>query len=275
MPVFDFHGVSVAYDRAGSGDPILFLHNIGGDRRIWSHQMRAPHSHQQRVRTGSVRLRRIGYTDQWVYGRQLRAPHLGIRRRSRTTERHAGGQLFRQRAVAVLCPAGDAAGTRPGAVQSADRRHPASDTDRLDREGRPAHPPRRTGLGDQGAHPGGHLGGARTARPARPPHGRHRLRRLPRPLDRTPPPAGPAAIARDFDRLAALDEFRPTLAFPPITTIWGAKNRILRDRRIGAQPHALPTRSLLLPDCGHLLMLEDPDTITAAIRSATASAIAS
>ena len=47
MPVFDFDGMAIAYDHAGTGDPVLFLHNLGGDRSIWAAQyqaMQATHS---------------------------------------------------------------------------------------------------------------------------------------------------------------------------------------------------------------------------------------
>jgi pimeloyl-ACP methyl ester carboxylesterase len=41
MPTFDFDGMPIAFDVAGEGEPVLFLHNLGADRRIWDRQMDA------------------------------------------------------------------------------------------------------------------------------------------------------------------------------------------------------------------------------------------
>ncbi|MBF6134851.1 alpha/beta hydrolase [Nocardia otitidiscaviarum] len=276
MPEFDFHGVSVAYDRAGSGDPILFLHNIGGDRRIWSHQMRALAATNSVYALdlfgyGESDIPTSGYTvdnyvrllSEFVADRGLQNITLvGNCFGSALSLFYARQETQRVRAL-VLCSPLTAATLRPtptGWTAKAARHI------RLDALAAATKVPTlaatwvvREQLGPRGRHMDATAFAAFRDRWTEP-------RRL----------LAPAAIARDFDRLAALDDFRPTLAFPPITTIWGAKNRILSATAGSALNRTLsPTRSLLLPDCGHLLMLEDPDTITAAIRSATASAIAS
>ena len=40
MPFVDSNGIRLYYEEAGSGDPLLFAHEFGGDLRIWEAQMR-------------------------------------------------------------------------------------------------------------------------------------------------------------------------------------------------------------------------------------------
>jgi len=40
MPKIDVNGVNIYYEEAGSGVPILFLHEFAGDYRSWEPQMR-------------------------------------------------------------------------------------------------------------------------------------------------------------------------------------------------------------------------------------------
>ncbi|AYF74369.1 alpha/beta hydrolase [Nocardia yunnanensis] len=275
MPEFDYHGVSVAYDRAGSGDPIVFLHNIGGDRHIWVNQARA-----LATTTSVYTLDLFGYGDSdspatgYTVDNYVRMVAEFIDAHQLTGVTMVGNcfgsalsLLYAQRhpqkvRALVLCspltaatlrptPTGwtaRAAATLPLHAVAGAIRLPAAAAELVVREQ----------LGPRGRGMSASTFAALRRRWSEP------RRLLP-----------PAAIARDLPTLAVLDEFRPTPGFPPITTIWGAKNHIL-SAAAGARLNATlrPARSLELPTCGHLVMLEEPETVTAAIRSATRTALA-
>ncbi|GAB4585202.1 alpha/beta fold hydrolase [Nocardia sp. IFM 10818] len=276
MPVFDFHGVSVAYDHAGSGDPILFLHNIGGDRRIWSSQV------QSLTPTNSVfALDLFGYGESdtpadgytvdnyvrlvsdFIESRDLRNVTLvGNCFGSALSLLYARRSPRRVRSL-VLCSPLTAATLRPTptgwTARTASRLPLDPLTSAISVPGLAAGWVVREQLGPRGRNMDPDTFAALRRRWSEP------RRLLP-----------PAAIARDLPKLSVLDTFRPTPGFPPITTIWGAKNRIL-SAKAGARLNETlcPTRAIRLPDCGHLVMMEDPDTVTSAIRSAARTALAS
>ncbi|WP_040809656.1 alpha/beta fold hydrolase [Nocardia concava] len=275
MPEFDYHGVSVAYDHAGSGDPILFLHNIGGDRRIWENQTRAlaathsvyaldlfgygdsdsptgGYTVENYVRMLAEFIEAHGLTDVTLVGNCFgSALSLLYARRNPQNVR-----------ALVLCSPLTAATLRPTPTGWTARAaatvplHSVAGAIRL--PGLAAGLVVREQLGPRGR-------GMSASAFAGLRHRWSEPRRL----------LPPAAIARDLPSLATLDDFRPTPGFPPITTVWGAKNRIL-SAAAGARLNATlrPTRAIELPDCGHLVMLEEPETVTAAIRSATRTALA-
>ncbi|MFI6869285.1 alpha/beta fold hydrolase [Nocardia sp. NPDC050406] len=276
MPVFDYHGVSVAYDHAGTGDPILFLHNIGGERRIWREQMRAlaaTHSVYalDLMGYGGSDIPASGYTvDNYVrmVGEFVTAHGLDGVTLVGNCFGSALSLLYAQREprgvrALVLCNPLTSATLRPtptGRTQRLAQRLP------LDRVASGIRLP--------------DVAAGWLIREQLGPRGREMTRdsftdferRWAEPRRLLPA----AAISRDLHRLAALDDFRPGPNFPPITTIWGARNRIL-SAQAGARLNETlnPVRRIVLPDCGHLLMVEDPETVTAAIRSASSAAIAS
>ncbi|MEV0468302.1 alpha/beta hydrolase [Nocardia tengchongensis] len=275
MPEFDYHGVSVAYDHAGSGDPILFLHNIGGDRHIWTNQTR------ELAATHSVyALDLFGYGDSdspaegYTVANYVRLISEFIEAHNLTNLTLVGNcfgsalSLLYTRAnpqnvrALVLCSPLTAATLRPtptgwtaraashlplDAVASAIRLPGVAANlvvrEQLGPRGRSMTSPSFTALRHRWSEP----------------------RRL----------YPPAAIARDLPTLATLDSFHPSPSFPPITAIWGAKNRIL-SAAAGARLNETlrPTEAIELADCGHLIMLEQPETVTTAIRSATRTALA-
>ena len=66
---------------------------------------------------------------------------------------------------------------------------------------------------------------------------------------------------------AALDAFEPPLDFPPICSIWGEENRVLRAEEGRALVETLrPSRQEWLEGCGHLPMLEQPEKVAGIIR---------
>ncbi|GAB2706760.1 alpha/beta fold hydrolase [Nocardia thraciensis] len=276
MPVFDFHGVPIAYDHAGSGDPILFLHNIGGDRTIWTPQFRAlQRTHHvyalDLMGYGDSGLPDSGYTvdnylrlvSDFVATRGLHDVTLvGHCFGSALSLLYARRNPQRVRALVLSSPL-TAATLRPTSTGRTARlaRHLPLDTlagaTRL--PGIAAAWLVREQLGPRGRREGSETVAGLRKRWTEP-------RRL--------LPA--AAIARDLLRLAELDRFRPGPTFPPITTVWGEKNRIL-SAAAGARLNATlnPVQAVTVPGCGHLVMLESPETVTAAIRTASAPALAS
>lgn len=275
MPVFDFHGVPVVYDQAGAGDAILFLHNIGGDRTIWSEQCRALRSTHSVYALdlfgfGESGIPDTGYTvanylrlvSEFVADRGLRDVTLvGHCFGSALSLLYARENPRRVRSLVLSSPltAATARPTSTGWIARAARRLPVdAPAGAVRLPGMAAGLVVRQQLGPRGREMGAEPFAGLARRWADP-------RRL--------LPA--AALARDLPRLAELDEFRPGPAFPPIVTIWGANNRILSPAA-GVRLNATlaPVRAITLPECGHLVMLEAPETVTAAISSATRSALA-
>ncbi|CAN5825765.1 alpha/beta hydrolase [soil metagenome] len=80
-------------------------------------------------------------------------------------------------------------------------------------------------------------------------------------------------VLADIPNYAALDRFQPPPGFPPICTIWGLENRVLRPEEGRALVKTLrPARQEWLEGCGHLPMLERPERVAAIVREFVGSA---
>ncbi|MGW4249155.1 alpha/beta fold hydrolase [Nocardia sp. NPDC004722] len=275
MPEFDYHGVSVAYDQAGSGDPILFLHNLGGDRHIWRNQMRAlagSHSvyaldlfgygDSDTPATGYTVENYLNMVSEFIDAHRLtNLIMVGNCFGSAMSLLYARRDPRNVRAL-VLCNPLTAATLAPTLTGRTARVAAHLPLDALASAirlpGLAAGFVVREQLGPRGRHMDGATFSGLRKRWSEP------SRLLP-----------PAATTRDLSALAVLDDFRPAPGFPPVTTIWGAKNRVL-SAAAGARLNRTlcPAEAIELPDCGHLVMLEQPEIVTGAIRSATRTALA-
>ena len=47
-------GVNLYYEEAGTGTPVIFVHEYAGDHRAWEPQMRHPYAARARWRPGST-----------------------------------------------------------------------------------------------------------------------------------------------------------------------------------------------------------------------------
>ncbi|MFC9894124.1 alpha/beta fold hydrolase [Nocardia sp. NPDC127579] len=268
MATFAHHGRSVVYDRAGSGAPVVLLHNAGASRRIWTDQFDELQCDHE---VFALDLPGYGESEQ---------PAAGYRLDDYVHLLDAFLAAHRLREVVLV---GNCLGsaialsytmTRPAAsVRALVLINPLTwNTVSKGRQAPlawlsatlPLAPlARRLTLPDRiaGLIIANQLG----------PRGRDRK------LQDSPTLRGPWGdtgrllaldrLVQDFPSFRALDSFTPGPGFPPICTLWGARNRIL-SATAGAELGARtlhPHTSVVLPDCGHLPMLEDPATVTATI----------
>lgn len=272
MATFRWEGLSIAYDHAGSGDPIVFLHNLGGNRTIWQAQF------DSLAQTNSVyALDWPGYGDSdvpvdgyaienhqrllaaFIDSHQLRDPTLvGNCFGSAMALIYARRNPQDVRALVLVNPLTGATlrPTMSGWAARLLRKIPlASLGGRIRLPAAVAALVLREQLGVQGRRMS-----AATFAPLR------------QRWTRTGALRPVAAILPELPRLSELDSFEPDSDFPPITTIWGAQNRVL-SAAAGARLNTTlsPQHALTLSESGHLAMIEDPEPIIRAIETAAGS----
>lgn len=271
MQVFHHEGNVIAFDEAGAGRPIVFLHNLGGDRRIWQAQFEALRGTNRvfaldLLGYGDSDAPRSGYTLETYVG-ILGAFLDELELRDVTLVGHCFGSAISllytrdhpERVSALVLSSPLTAGTlRPTRTGKLALLGPLVNLDRVfARVPIPGPLARRIvdeQFGTLSAPESGPLAEHLTRRWTE----RKRLMVT-------------AAISRQLPRLAVLDTFVPPPAFPPITTIWGARNRVLSARAGAVLNRTLhPVREIVVEDAGHLVMAEAPDTVIDAVYEAVA-----
>ncbi|MFI9509533.1 alpha/beta fold hydrolase [Nocardia sp. NPDC052566] len=266
METFEHRGRNVVYERSGDGPPILLLHNAGAQRHIWDDQVAALRRDHE---VFALDLPGYGESDPPADGYRLAdymrmldaflTAHrltdvvlvgncLGSATSLSYTIRHPGNV----RALVLISPltwktvrAGRSAG-----LAWLDARLPlASLADRLTLPDALVSRIVNEQLGSRGRS----QRMQRTERLTAHWGDRGRLGAL-------------HGLVQDFPSYRPLDTFTPGPDFPPICTIWGKQNHILSARAGARLDRTLrPHTSVVLPDCGHVPMVEDPDRVTGII----------
>ncbi|MFD3705324.1 alpha/beta fold hydrolase [Nocardia sp. NPDC058658] len=270
MGYFDFRGTSIAYDEAGAGPPVVFLHNLGGDRQIWRAQFEVlRRTHRvfaiDLIGYGESDAPDDGYTVEnyldmvtaFVEEHDLREVTLvghcfGSALALLYTQRHPE----RVRALVLSSPLTPAT-LRPTRTAWAAQLGRRLYIDSLLARVRVPGPLAGMIVAEQ-------LGSERA------PHTAEVVAHLrqswtePRRLMVT------AAISREIPLLGELDTFVPPADFPAVTTVWGSRNRVLCAQAGAALNRTLgPSRSVVIDGAGHLVMVEAPEQFTAVVLAAT------
>ncbi len=265
---FQFEDSTVAYEREGSGSPVLFIHNGGTSRRIWREQCRSMASEFDTI---AVDL--PGFGDSPLPSRKL-----DFDRYVETVE-----ALIESLGVAPLAIVGNCMGSNIAAAIAAKRpewvsalvlinpltettfsagqigvlhkmeRWMPGPTRLLRRASRAVVLPSvaaktalRFQVGRVGASKGIHKDPELVACNRRD----EQMRAL-------------VDILDDMEAYGRLDRSGPGV---PICTIWGAQNRVLSAKSGERLNDVLkPGRSEVIDGCGHLVMLENPDVVTGII----------
>jgi pimeloyl-ACP methyl ester carboxylesterase len=252
--------VSVAFDRAGSGAPLVLLHGLGGERHVWRSVVEILGEDRDVL---TVDLPGFGDSDPLPDGVEPTpwaiAEHLADWLRASGVERpHVAGnslggwvalelaKLGAVSSVTGLCAAGLWSGPlapKPFVMH------------RLARTLRPALPAlMRTKAGRSFA-----LGGT-VAHPERVSH--EDALRVTRAYA-----AAPSFVATNRAMRANFFQGGERIRVP-VLLAWGEHDRMVTPPRPDVLPRA---RSIVLPDCGHLPMLDDPQATAAVLRRGSAN----
>ncbi|WP_405161337.1 alpha/beta hydrolase [Nocardia sp. NBC_01499] len=266
MDIFEHRGRAVAFERAGSGAPVVFLHNAGTQRHIWDDQVATLRRDHE---VFALDLPGYGESDQPADGYRLAdyvhmlGAFLDTHRLtdvvlvgnclgSATSLSYAMGHPDRVRALVLINPLtlDTVSSGQSAALAWADARLPLGPlARRLALPGRAVSLIIANQLGSRGK--------------------RQKLQDSPRLRAHWSDRGRLLALhglVQDFPAYAAFDRFDPPADFPPICTVWGKQNRILSARagaRLNRKLHV--HTAVELPDCGHLPMVEDPDRVTSVI----------
>lgn len=268
---FDFRGLSIAYEHAGRGEPVIMLHNGGSSHAIWTDVANRLDGKYEifaldLLGFGSSAKPGKGYTldnyvamlEEFVSSRGLERVALvgncmGCAISLAFTERHPD----KVNALVLCNPLTEAtflAGWLGPFLWLRER---------------------MPGINRQAYRLLGHLkltngiGSVATAFQLGP-RGRalkvHRNTEICGPYAAAGQMESLLGVLDDLENYSVIDNLAPQPGFPPICTIWGLKNKIVSPkagRRLNATLH--PTRQEWLPDSGHLLMLERPDEVASII----------
>ena len=263
MAIFTHRGRDVVYDRLGSGAPVILLHNAGAQRHIWDDQVgELRHEHE----VFALDLPGYGESDQPADGYRLadyvRMLEAFLSEQELTDVVLIGNCLGAATALRYAM-------THPDNVRALVLCNPLTwNTMRAGRQAGLAWVDARLPLAPVArrvALPDAVI--SRIVADQLGANGRRRdLHHSPRLMAHWRDKGRLQALhglVQDFPTYADLDVFTPGPGFPPICTIWGEQNRILSARAGARLDDTLhPHTRIQLTECGHLPMVEDPETVT-------------
>ncbi|AMU75772.1 alpha/beta fold hydrolase [Mycobacteroides abscessus] len=269
---FVHNGNKIAYTRTGSGQPILFLHNGGSTKEIWTEQVRELSARYEvicmdHLGFGESDMPETGYTiGNYVAALSAFIDHLAVQRIAVVGNCMGSAMtllLAQHRpeifSALVLINPLTANTARRGVIGWAlpfPARWPRLSMFVSRRLRVPKFLSRYVIAGQYGPRgwrrgllkplPGAITAGATWTT-------RGRL-------------ASMAEMFTDLTDFEAIDQMRPDADFPPLAVVWGNANLGLSPRAGRLLNQTLrPDRAEFLPRCGHLPMMEDPAAVTAII----------
>lgn len=270
---FVYDGQTMAYTRTGAGKPILFLHNGGAAKEIWTEQVRALSGQYEvicldHLGFGESDMPETGYTiGDYVARLSAFIDHLGYERISVVANCMGSTMtllLAEQRpeifdSLVIINPLSENTARRGiiGWIMPVVARFPKLSKAIARRVWVPRMLTKLVVVAQFGPRnwlralrsplPGTHVAGQGWSV-------RGRLASL-------------AELFANPSMLGAVDRLRPGLDFPPFAVVWGASNLGLSPSAGRALNSTLrPDHAEFLPRCGHLPMMEAPDEVSAIIR---------